>query len=161
MVGPTGVSRRVSGVHLDAIVTHQSPVGVIHALYRSRQDVERDGVLVRRDRSGFQLSAPGIRKGDGTGRRGRGIRDDFTERGERQVGFRGERPDELSVDGHHFSNRAEKGIWVGDDRQGGGLMIYLSVAIRWLMTAHASSGRAFLITGIQSQLSGDEYLLTI
>ena len=69
MVGLTGVSRRVSGVHLDVIVTPQSPVDVIHALDRPRQEVERDGVLVRRGRGGFQSSTPGIRKGDGTGRR--------------------------------------------------------------------------------------------
>jgi len=93
-------------------------VDVIHALDRARQDVERDGVLVRSDRGGFQLSAPGIREGDGTGRRSGGIRDDFTERGKRQVEFRRERPNELSVDVHHFSDRAEKGIWVSDDWQG-------------------------------------------
>ena len=93
-------------------------MGVIHTLDRARQDVERDGVLVRRSRGGFQLSAPGIRKGDGTGRRGGGIRDDFTERGERQVEFYRERPDELSVDVHHFSDRAEQGIWVNGDRRG-------------------------------------------
>ena len=94
---------------------------VIHALDRSRQDVKRNRVLVRRGRGGLELSTPGIREGDGTGRRGGGIRDDFTERGERQVQFRRERPDELSVNVHHFSDRAENGIWVSDDwREGEG-----------------------------------------
>jgi len=131
MVGLTGVSRRVSGVHLDVIVTPQSPVDVIHALDCARQDVERDGVFVRRGRGGFQLSAPGIRKGDGTGRRGGGIRDDFTERGERQVQPRRERLDKLGVDVHHFSDRAGKETgWANDDQQEGGDGIYLSVAIR-------------------------------
>jgi len=110
-VGPTGVSGHVSGVHLDVIVTLQSPVGIIHTLDRSRKDVERDGALVRRDWSGFQLSAPGIRKSDGTIRRSGGVRDDFTERGEREIEFRCDRFEEFSVDIDHFSDRAEK-IWV-------------------------------------------------
>ena len=91
---------------------------VIHTLDRARQDVERDGVLVRSDRGRFQLSAPGVREGDGTGGRGGGIRDDFTKRGKRQVEFRRERPDQFSVDAHHLSDRAEEGIWVSDDWQG-------------------------------------------
>ena len=119
MLRPTGVSRHVIGVHLDVIVTPQSPVDVIHILDRSGQDVERDGVFVRRGRGRFQLSAPGVREGDGTGRRSGGIRDDFTERGERKVEFCRERPDELSVDVHYFSNRAKKRTWVSDDRQWG------------------------------------------
>jgi len=82
-------------------------VRVIHTLDRARQNVERDGVLVRGDRSGFQSSAM-IKKSDGTGRRGGGIRDDFTERGERQIEFRRERSDEFGADVHHFSDRAGK-----------------------------------------------------
>ena len=65
---------------------------VIHALDRARQDVKRDGIPVRGDWSGLQPSAV-IKKSDGTGRRSGGIRDDFTERGERQIEFRRERPD--------------------------------------------------------------------
>ena len=91
----------------------------MHALDRPRQDVKRDGVLVRRGRGGLQSSAV-IKKSDGTGRRSGGIRDDFTERGERQVQFRRERPDELSVNVHHFSDRAENGIWMSDDWREGG-----------------------------------------
>ena len=42
---------------------------------------------------------------------------------------------------------------------GGGRKTYLSVAIRWLMTAQASSGRAFLITSTQShRLATNVYL---
>ena len=108
MVSLTGVSKRIIGVHLDVIVIPQSPVDIIHTLDRTGQNIERNGVLVQRGRGGLQLSAPGIRKGDRTGRRDGGIRDDFTERGERQVQFHRERPDELSVDVHHFSDRAGK-----------------------------------------------------
>jgi hypothetical protein len=106
--GPTGISRHVSGVHLNVIVTSQSPVGVIHALYCARQDVERNRSLVRRGRSRLQLSAPGIRENDGTRRRGRGICDDFTKRGEREIEFRSDRFDEFSVDVHDFRDRAER-----------------------------------------------------
>jgi len=107
-VGPTGVSGYVSGIHLDVIVALQPPVGIIHTLDRARKDVKRDGALVRRDWSGFQLSAPGIRKSDGTIRRSGGVRDDFTERGEREIEFHGDRLKEFCVDIDHFSDRAER-----------------------------------------------------
>ena len=44
----------------------------------------------------------------------------------------------------------------------GSQKIHLSVAIRWLMRAHASSGRALLMSGVTSaRCSGDARLLTL
>ena len=81
-------------------------MGIIHALDRARKYVERGGTLVRRDWSGFQFSVPWLGNGDGTVRRGRGVRDGFTERGEREVEFCGDRPEEFGVDTDHFRERA-------------------------------------------------------
>ena len=78
-VSPTSVSGYVRRVHLDVIVALQSSVGVVHALDRARQEVERGGIFVRRDWGGLQLSTPRVGKSDGTVRWGRGIRDGFTE----------------------------------------------------------------------------------
>ena len=93
------------------------------------------------------MRAPGVGKNNGTVRRGGGVRDYFAERGEREIEFSGDRLEEFCVDIDHFRDRAEK-IWVnGDRKESRGF--YLSVAIRWLITAQASSGRAFLITSAQ------------
>ena len=78
-VGPTSVSGYVRRVHLNVIVALQSSVGVIHALDRARQEVERGGIFVWGDWGRLQLSAPRVGKSDGTVRWGRGIRDGFTE----------------------------------------------------------------------------------
>ena len=106
-VAPTGVSTRVRRVHLDVVVAHQSPVGIIHALDRPRKNIERGRMLIRGGWSGLQLGAPRIGKSNGTVRRSRGIRDGFTERGEREVEFCGHWLEELGVDIDHLRDRAE------------------------------------------------------
>ena len=107
-IGLTGVSAYITGVHLDVIVTLQSPVGIVHALDCAGQDIERNRALVRGDWSRFQPSAPGIRKDDGTIRREGGIRNDLIERGKREIEFCGNWLEEFSVNIHHFRDRAEE-----------------------------------------------------
>jgi len=106
-IGPTGISSHVSGIHLDVIVPLQPSVGIIHALDRAGKEVERGGPLVLRDWGGFQLVVPRIGESGRTIRRERLVRDGFTERGEREIEFRGNRLEEFGVDVDDFKERAE------------------------------------------------------
>jgi len=102
--GPTSISSHVSGIHLDIIVALQPSVGIIHALDRAGQDVERGGALVLRDWGGLQLVVPWVGKSDGTVRGERWICDRFTERGEGEIESRGDRLEEFGVDIDHFGD---------------------------------------------------------
>ena len=118
-ISRTSVSVHISRVHLDVIITLQSPVDIIHALNRAGKDIERSRTLVRGDWSRFQPSAPGIRENDGTIRRDRGIRNDLIERGKREIEFCSDWLEEFSVNINHFRDRAEK-MRVNNDLEGGG-----------------------------------------
>jgi hypothetical protein len=113
-IGPTGVSGDVSWVHLDVIVALQPPMGVVHASDRARQDVEGHRALYGEIGAGSS-KFPRDQKVRRSHKRDRGICDDFTEGGEREIEFRSDRLEEFCVHIHHFRDRAEQ-IWVSDDQ---------------------------------------------
>ena len=82
-------------------------MGVIHAFDGARKDVKCGGVLVWRYWSWFQLGAPGIRKSERTVRRGGGVCDMFTERGEGKIESRCDWLEEFGIDIDYLRDRAK------------------------------------------------------
>ena len=111
---------------------------VVHDFDRARQEIKRNCAFVRRHRSGFQRIAPRI---------GKFVTTSPNEVRERlyfaAIGLK-----RLVLISITSETKLDKRLVMAIGR--GSRSIYLSVAIRWFITAQACSWRAFLITNICS-----------